>query len=66
MNTHGTPRFISNLNFDEGDQIMSRRNGTRIVRNRRFQTQQRDQGLTRKPLTQEYLERYGNPNSRAN
>jgi hypothetical protein len=52
--------------IEEGTPIMSRRNGTRIVRNRRFQTKPRDQGLTRKPLTLAYLERYGNPNSRVN
>ncbi len=45
---------------------MSRRNGTRIVRNSRFALKPRDQGLTRKPLTKEYLERYSSTTTRLN
>jgi hypothetical protein len=52
--------------IEEGTPIMSRRNGTRIVRNRRFQTKQRDQGLTRKPLTLDWLERHSSPMTRLN
>lgn len=58
--------YHDSLNLDAQETTMSRRNGTRIVRNRRFQNTPRDQGLTRKPLTKEWLERYGNSNSRSN